>query len=294
MPDGQIIRGLSSFYYVESDNKIWECKARGLFKKNKVTPLVGDYVRFEIVDENHGFVTDIKSRANELNRPPISNVDQAILVFSIKEPDFSPLLLDKFLVHVERANIKPIICITKTDLLNKPDSDLDAQLKVYQDVGYALIKTNKLGQGIDELKEILKDKISVFAGQSGVGKSTLLNKFLPGIDLETADISRKLGRGKHTTREVQLIHLPEGGMVADNPGFSQIDYNGIESEDLADYFVEFADYSRECKFRGCLHENEPGCAVKSAVLEQKINSERYAHYLDFLKEIKKKEERKWR
>lgn len=294
MPEGQIIRALSSFYYVESENKIWECKARGIFKKRKLSPLVGDYVKFEKLDENHGYINDISPRKNELIRPQISNVDQAILVFSAKEPNFSPALLDKFLVHVEKADINPIICVTKTDLMDENDTSIDDILESYKDIGYSVIKTNKAGLGIDELKEKLNGKISVFAGQSGVGKSTLLNTINPSLKLETANISRKLGRGKHTTRVVQLIHLSEGGMVADTPGFSQLDFTGIDSGELDQYFIELNELSTQCKFRGCFHQNEPECAVKLAVSEDKINSVRYQHYLGFLKEIKEIEERKWR
>lgn len=294
MPEGQIIRALSSFYYVLSDNKIWECKARGLFKKQNISPLVGDFVEFEIVDNNHGYILDVKPRKNELVRPSITNVDQAILVFSIKGPSFSSLLLDKFLVHVEKANINSIICITKTDLLDESDDTLEDITTTYEQIGYKVIATNRFGEGIDELRASLKDKVSVFSGQSGVGKSTLLNSLLPELQLETGDISLRLGRGKHTTRVVQLINLPEGGMVADTPGFSQLDFAEISSEELGDLFVEFESFSEQCKYRGCAHNNEPGCAVKDAVEEKQIAEERYQHYLEFYNEIKDKEQRKWR
>lgn len=295
MPQGQIVRTQSNFYYVESKGQVLECKARGIFKQRKITPLVGDYVSYDIVNESQGFITDISPRKNELIRPPISNVDQAILVFSLKEPNFSTLLLDKFLVHVEKAKIVPIICITKHDLIADANNMILDKVDLYKNIGYKVIITSKFtDQGINDLKEVLKDKISVFSGQSGVGKSTLLNKLLPALKLETADISQKLGRGKHTTRFTQLITLPYGGMVADTPGFSQLDFTDILPEDLSFYFVEFDQYSEHCKFRGCIHLNEPGCAVKSAVLENKISEERYEHYLEFLHEIKEREQNKWR
>lgn len=294
MPEGQIIRALSSFYYVQYEDGIIECKARGLFKKNNITPLVGDYVLFDMIDNNHGVITEVKKRKNELVRPPISNVDQALLVFSIKEPDINYLLLDKFLVHIEHANIEPIICITKFDLVDKEDDKLDKKLQIYENIGYKVIKTSKFDDNLEDLESTLKDKVTVFSGQSGVGKSTLLNIIMPSLDLETGDISYKLGRGKHTTRVVQLINLPFGGTVADTPGFSQLDFSGIDAVDLENYFIEFSQYSAQCRFRGCNHSNEPGCAVKSAVDENKIAKERYKHYIEFLEEIKAQEQRKWR
>lgn len=294
MPEGQIVRALSSFYYVESEGEHWECKARGIFKKRKESPLVGDYVSFEIVNANQGLITSIKSRKNELNRPPVSNIDQVILVFSSTKPEFSSLLLDKFLVHSEKAGVTPMICITKTDLVKDQKEVLEEALNVYRKIGYRVLKTNKYGEGIEDLKEVLKGKISVFAGQSGVGKSTLLNTLIPDLELETGDISQKLARGKHTTRVVQFIHLPEGGKVADTPGFSQLDFQEINSRELQNFFREFKKYFGHCRFRGCLHDNEPGCAVKEAVSQQKIDHKRYEHYIEFLKEIKEKEEKKWR
>jgi len=293
MPEGQIIRALSGFYYVEEAGNVWECKARGIFKKKNRSPLVGDKVFFDVIGQHQGIITEIKPRKNQLHRPPVSNIDQAVLVFSAVQPDFSRVLLDKFLVHVERAKIKPIICVTKTDLLTKIE-DLEKKLSVYREIGYQVVKTSKYGQGLNELADVLKGKISVFAGQSGVGKSTLLNTLIPHLQLETAKISHKLGRGKHTTRVVQLISLPEGGMVADTPGFSQLDFQDIVSTDLANYFIEFDRFVGECRFRGCMHLNEPGCAVKSAVSEKKIDEDRYRHYVEFLEEIQENEAKKWR
>ncbi len=294
MPKGLIVRALSSFYYVTSENKVYECKARGVFKKQKVSPLVGDYVTFDLVDSDKGYIMEVDKRKNELVRPPISNVDQAILVFSVNEPGFNSTLMDKFIIHIEKADIKPIICITKMDLLSDLDERIKAQMKKYSSIGYQVITTSKNGEGIEDLQKTLKNKISVFSGQSGVGKSTLLNTLLPQLNLETAQISKKLGRGKHTTREVQLIVLPEGGLVADTPGFSQLDFEGIASGELQEYFIEFAKYNQQCKYRSCMHKKEPGCAVKEAVSKDEIDDERYQHYLNFLTEIEEMEERKWR
>jgi len=294
MPEGQIVRGLSSFYYVEANNQVLECKARGIFKLRKEAPLVGDYVTFEIVNEKQGLISAIKPRKSELLRPPISNVDQVVLVFSVEEPKFNQQLLDKFLVHVEKANVKPIICLTKNDLRADQDFAIEAVQELYQGIGYHVIKTDISGQGLTQLRELLKDRISVFAGQSGVGKSTLLNSLLPSPILETAAISIKLGRGKHTTRETQLIHLIGGGMVADTPGFSQLDFQGIMPDELGQYFIEFSKWLGKCRFRGCQHNNEPGCAIKEAVKTNEIASLRYQHYHEFLEEIKEREQNKWR
>ncbi len=293
MPKGQIIRALSGFYYVSYNENIYECKARGIFKQRKQSPLVGDFVDFDITDKLKGYITLLMPRKNELRRPPISNIDQVILVSSAIEPEFSTLLLDKFLIHVENAGIDPIICITKIDLINDMIV-IDNKIKTYKNIGYKVIKTSKYGDGIEEIREVLKGKVSVLSGQSGVGKSSLLNTLLPNLELDTDVISKKLGRGKHTTREVQLINLPSGGMVADTPGFSQLDYSGIKSYNLSMLFPEINKYTGNCRFRACLHYNEPNCSVKEALKDKLIDQDRYEHYLFFLKEIIDLEENKWR
>ena len=295
MADGLIVRALSSFYYVKAEEKIWECKARGLFKikTNQRNPLVGDWVEFEKTGESQGYIIDIQPRKNELIRPPISNVDQAILVFSVVEPDFNTVLLDRFIVHVEKANIHPIICLTKIDLLDDP-SWIDEKVAPYVKMGYKVIHTSARQKMIEELNQVLQGKISVFAGQSGVGKSSLLNTLIPDLQLDTAIISQKLGRGKHTTRVVQMIELPTGGWVADTPGFSSLDFQGVESQTLGHYFADIDYYSDHCRYRGCLHDKEPGCAVKSAVEQGDISAIRYEHYVQFLRELKELEDNKWR
>ncbi|TCS84355.1 ribosome small subunit-dependent GTPase A [Tepidibacillus fermentans] len=293
MPEGLITRALSSFYYVKSNNHLWECKARGLFKKHQITPLVGDRVIFEEINDQQGYITEILPRKNELVRPPISNVDQAVLVFSVAEPDFNSTLLDRFLVHVEKAGIPSLICLTKLDLI-EDSTIIDEKMDVYQKMGYKVVKTSSKTKNVEELEKELEGKISVFAGQSGVGKSSLLNALIPSLQLETAGISPKLGRGKHTTRVVQMIELPSDGLVADTPGFSQLDFQGIDSNTLGRYFIDIDQFSDRCRFRGCLHVKEPGCAVKEAVENGEISAERYSHYLDFYEEVKEKEEKKWR
>jgi len=292
MPEGKIIKALSGFYYVWSEGKYIQCRGRGVFRKNKVTPLVGDEVVFQAENETDGYILEVKQRKNELVRPPIANVDQAILVFSSVEPAFSTTLLDRFLVLVEFNHIEPLICITKMDLVSE-DEGLKMQefRDHYEAIGYPVILTSSETEtGIAQLKPYLKEKISVFAGQSGVGKSSLLNAIRPDLELKTNEISSHLGRGKHTTRHVELISIGDG-LIADTPGFSSLDFTDIEVENLNYCFPEIERASENCKFRGCLHLSEPKCAVKEAVEEGKIPSYRYEHYKEFLQEIKDRKPR---
>jgi len=294
MKEGQIVKALAGYYYVQEKNTlhVWQCRARGVFKNQGITPLVGDYVTFEPSANNEGTVTSLKPRLNELIRPPIANVDQALLVFSVAEPDFSTILLDKFLVHIEKANIQPVICLTKVDLLESP-LEKYPEIKVYQGLDYPLFMVSRNHKrSLEEVEEFLRGKTTVFAGQSGVGKSSLLNAIHPAFGIETAEISMKLGRGKHTTRHVELLALPKGGVVADTPGFSQLDFTLFEPEDLGGLFIEFNQFSPSCKFRGCLHQNEPKCIVKQAVEEGEIAEHRYRHYLQFLEEIQTEKQKR--
>ncbi|MCY9263763.1 ribosome small subunit-dependent GTPase A [Bacillus haynesii] len=293
MPEGKIIKALSGFYYVLDGDQIIQCRGRGVFRKNKVTPLVGDNVVYQADNDKEGYILEIKDRFNELVRPPISNVDQAVLVFSAKEPTFSTSLLDRFLVLVEAADIRPIICITKMDLVD--DDSLKERIhqyaEDYRNIGYSVYLTSmENGSGIEDIIPHFQDKITVFAGQSGVGKSSLLNAISPDLELKTAGISAHLGRGKHTTRHVELIDI-NGGLVADTPGFSSLEFAGIEAEDLGSAFLEIGEKSAECKFRGCLHMKEPSCAVKRAVENGEIAQYRYDHYVEFLTEIKDRKPR---
>lgn len=297
MPEGKIIKALSGFYYVldesQESGKVVQCRARGIFRKNKVTPLVGDYVVYQADNDKEGYLLEVKERTNELVRPPISNVDQAVLVFSATEPTFSTSLLDRFLVLVEANHIEPIICITKMDLL-KTDEEretIKAYADDYRQIGYEVHLTSTIeGDGIEKLTPHFHNKITVFAGQSGVGKSSLLNAMSPELALKTDDISSHLGRGKHTTRHVELIQTANG-LIADTPGFSSLEFTGIEAEDIGLYFLDIRDRSADCKFRGCLHVKEPGCAIKDAVEQDQIKEYRYQHYLEFLTEIKDRKPR---
>ncbi|WP_064093753.1 ribosome small subunit-dependent GTPase A [Rossellomorea aquimaris] len=292
MAKGKIIKALSGFYYVLSNGSITQCRGRGTFRKDKITPLVGDFVEFQAENQTEGYLLKVFDRKNELVRPPIANVDQAILVFSASEPDFSPALLDRFLVLVESKEIDPLICITKKDLLSEEKVlAIKKYVEDYRSFGYeVLLTSSKTENGVDELSPYLKDKISVFAGQSGVGKSSLLNALKPELDLKTAMISSHLGRGKHTTRHVELIDI-ENGLVADTPGFSSLEFSELEIEELPMCFPEMVEVADHCKFRGCLHINEPKCAVKKAVEAGGIPSYRYDHYLTFHNEIKDRKPR---
>ncbi|MFT8320891.1 MAG: ribosome small subunit-dependent GTPase A [Bacillus sp. (in: firmicutes)] len=292
MPEGKIIKALSGFYYVLSDEVVTQCRGRGVFRKNKVSPLVGDEVVFQAENKTDGYIMEVKERKNELVRPPIANVDQAILVFSSVEPDFSTALLDRFLVLVEYNRIRPIICITKMDLTSqKQVEEMKNYAANYEKIGYSVLLTSsETEEGIQLFAPYLNGKISVFAGQSGVGKSSLLNAIRPDLELKTDEISNHLGRGKHTTRHVELISIGDG-LVADTPGFSSLEFTDLEAEDLNYCFPEIEKASEKCKFRGCLHLSEPKCAVKAEIEAGNISNYRYEHYKDFLQEIRDRKPR---
>lgn len=293
MPQGKIVKALSGFYYVQDAARYIQCRGRGVFRLNKVNPLVGDEVIYQAENDKEGYLLEVLDRKNELVRPPISNVDQAILVFSAVEPGFSPTLLDRFLVLIEANDIEPIIVISKMDLIGseKVKQEVLDFSKDYQAIGYKVLLTSTVETaGIDELSPYLDGKISVFAGQSGVGKSSLLNVLRPELELKTDNISSHLGRGKHTTRHVELIPVGSG-FVADTPGFSSLEFTEIEADELSYCFPEMRERSGDCKFRGCTHVKEPKCAVKDALEKGEIATYRYEHYLTFLEEIKDRKPR---
>ncbi|SIT67592.1 ribosome small subunit-dependent GTPase A [Edaphobacillus lindanitolerans] len=286
MENGQIRKALSGFYYVYNDGRTIRGRGRGVFRNQGVTPLVGDFVDYEVDGDNDAVIMGIHERKNELVRPPIANVDQALLVFSMKEPDFSPRLLDRFLTVIESYGVDPIICLTKADLLDDGDTGrLRPYIDYYSGIGYPVIET-RIGDAdlAGRLQPFLEGKTTVLTGQSGVGKSTLLNSLMPELELKTDEISDALGRGRHTTRHVELIEYG-GGLVADTPGFSSLDFDHLEKEDLPDCFIEFAQLSDQCKFRGCLHLKEPKCAVKAAVESGAAARFRYDDYVLFMQEI---------
>jgi ribosome biogenesis GTPase / thiamine phosphate phosphatase len=307
---GLIVKALSGYYYVLPDivelnvtseamiaqeSNLIQCRGRGILRKHKTPPLVGDRVVFEVTENGEGMVDEILPRTSELIRPPIANVKLAVLVFSLNEPALNLQLLDKFLVHIEHSGLEALICFTKQDLLEPDTEDLTDAAKVYElyeSIGYAVLTTSALKhQGVEAVLDRLQGTISVFSGQSGVGKSTLLNAMMPNLQLETNIISSKLGRGKHTTRHVELIPLHNGGWVADTPGFSQLDFLQLEAEQLSACFVEFRALSANCKFRGCLHQHEPDCRVREALAQGQIAASRYEHYIQFLVEIKERKRR---
>jgi ribosome biogenesis GTPase len=289
MPEGRIIKALSGYYYVLDQGVLWQCRARGLFKKKGISPLVGDWVDYDQERNQEGYVTHVHPRSTQLVRPPIANVDQAVLVFSLAEPGLSLQLLDRFLVHTESSGVDPIICLSKADLVDHDDQEAK---KLYEQMGYKVVVTDKDNMDVvGTLYDLLTGRISVFAGQSGVGKSTLLNLLLPKAHLITGLVSERLGRGKHTTRHVELLPIGDG-WVADTPGFSNLDFFDIdEPHQLSQYFIDMRRYIPDCKFRGCLHTGEPQCAVQKALDKGEIAPSRYHHYKIFLDELKDKKRR---
>ena len=279
---GIIIKSLAGFYYVEADGQVYQTRARGNFRKKGQTPYVGDLVDFSAEDQSEGYILKIHERKNSLVRPPIVNIDQAVVIMSAKEPDFNANLLDRFLVLLEQKTIEPLIYISKLDLL-EDCSQLDAYKAIYEKIGYPFLYS------LEELLPHLENKVTVFMGQTGVGKSTLLNRIAPELALETGQISDSLGRGRHTTRAVSFYNV-NGGKIADTPGFSSLDYEVKESELLNDCFPELAEVSQGCKFRTCTHTHEPACAVKLALESGQVAQSRYDNYLQFLSEIEQTRE----
>ena len=287
MLNGKIIKGIGGFYYVDTENGLYECRARGIFRKEKIIPLVGDRVVISIVDEENkkGVVEEIDERDTELVRPPIANVDKALIVFAIKNPSPNLSLLDRFIVLAEKENLEIVIILTKADLDN--GEELNKIKDIYELSGYKVIPvSNKQKMNIDKVKEELKGNVVVFAGPSGVGKSSLLNEIDKNFELQTGEVSDKIKRGKHTTRHAELLKLECGGMVADTPGFSSLTLDDIDETELKEYFIEFNDFD-DCRFGSrCIHEKEPSCAVKEAVENGEISKKRYDSYIQLLNEIR--------
>lgn len=290
---GRIVKGIAGFYYVYVEKKgLYECKAKGVFRNRKEKPLVGDYVSIDILDEQEkeGNIKQILERKNSLIRPNVANVDQAIVVFATAKPEPHLNLLDRFLIEMERQNIKTIICFNKRDIASEEKKKQLEQ--VYAPCGYPVIfSTTYEEEGTKSLKQYLKGKTTVLAGPSGVGKSSILNTLSENFKMETGKISKKIERGKHTTRHSQLIFIEEGTYIVDTPGFSSFYLDNIEEHELKQYFPEFLPYEEACRFIGCMHQKEPICGVKQAVADGKIHKTRYENYITLCEDIKSK--KKW-
>ena len=286
----KIIKGIAGFYYIHAeDNEVYECKAKGIFRKDNRKPLVGDNVEIEVLDEKEkeGSVTAILPRKNSLIRPAVANVDQAFVIFAMENPKPNFMLLDRFLIMMEKENVPAVICFNKKDLAT--EEELEFLYETYKSCGYQVILSSTFnGEGLEEIREILKGKTTVVAGPSGVGKSSITNALQENVQMETGEISKKLKRGKHTTRHSQVIPVGKDTYLMDTPGFSSLYLTDIEEQELKDYFPEFREYEDQCRFQGCRHIHEPGCAVKEALNNHKISSLRYEDYLGLHEEIKEK------
>lgn len=284
MPRGIIVRVVGGLFYVKDGDKIVKTTASGKLRDYRKIPVAGDFVNYDITNETEGYIKSIEKRKNQLVRPPVANIDQAIVVTSLVEPDFSSLLLDKLLVQILDNNIKPIIYFSKQDKVKNID-DYQKYFDYYKSLGFDVFVGNSLGKdSFEKIAHLIKNKTSIVTGQSGAGKSTLLNAFDKGLNLKTGDFSSSLGRGKHTTREVEFLEIC-GGLIADTPGFSSMELE-IDSERLAYVFPGFEEEGLNCKFRGCLHESEPGCKIKEMVEQGVILKESYENYLKLLEAAK--------
>ena len=288
---GRIIKGIAGFYYVYDvvESSVYECKAKGTFRKDKIKPLVGDNVEIEVLDESEktGNIIAILPRMNELIRPAVANIDQALVVFAITKPNPHFNLLDRFLVMMESKEIPVVLCFNKEDIAEDPQ--VKELKQIYARCGYPLIFTSALKEkNIDSVRKVLKGKTTAIAGPSGVGKSSIINILQPEANMETGTISNKIERGRHTTRHSELFPIDENSYIMDTPGFSSLYVNDFEKEELKYYFPEFAKYEGMCRFHGCDHVHEPGCAVKEAVDAGEIHRIRYQNYIEMYEELKSK------
>ncbi len=295
---GRIIRGIAGFFYVAEESgflrDLYACRAKGIFRKEKVKPLVGDRVVFEITDEKdkEGNITEILPRKNELIRPAVANIDQGMLVFAFASPKPNLRLLDRFLVNMRSLDIPVAVCFNKSDLSGDEESKIR---EMYAGCGCALYFISAInGIGIGEIREHLKGKLTVLAGPSGVGKSSIVNRLQSEVEMETGDISKKLGRGRHTTRRAELIAVGEDGYVIDTPGFTSLEIQQIAKEDLQYYYPEFEPYLGQCRYNVCCHLNEPDCAVKEAVSRGDIHPGRYDTYCALYHELEEGERNQYR
>ena len=287
---GKIIKGIAGFYYVYGeDGELYECKAKGIFRKDKQKPLVGDNVEITVLDpdKKEGNLVEIFPRKNSLIRPAVANVDQAFVIFAADKPRPNFMLLDRFLIMMEQEEVPAVICFNKKDLVSEKEAR--ELYEVYKDCGYQVILSSTLeGEGTDEIRKALEGKTTVVAGPSGVGKSSLTNLLQEEVQMETGEISKKLKRGRHTTRHSQVIPVGEDTFLMDTPGFSSLYITGMEEHELKDYFPEFRKYEGKCRFQGCRHIHEPDCEVKAALQRGEISSIRYEDYLSLYEELKEK------
>ena len=277
---GKIVKGIAGFYYVHAGEQVYECKARGLFRKDGIKPLVGDNVLFD-----EGLITDIDDRKNSLIRPAVANVDQALVIFASMSPEPNLNLLDRFLVMMETQEVPVIICFNKNDLVDEKVTE--NLTKIYKKAGYKVLSVSvKKNEGVDELKNLLMGKTTVLAGPSGVGKSSFINLVAPTAGMETGSVSEKIKRGKHTTRHSELFYVCEDTYIMDTPGFSSLYIEELDEKDLKDYFPEFKPYEDSCRFLSCVHIGERDCAVKDAVETGQIEPSRYENYKLIYEELK--------
>ncbi|MCE5089493.1 ribosome small subunit-dependent GTPase A [Staphylococcus devriesei] len=284
METGRIIKLISGVYQVDVNGTLYNTKPRGLFRKKKFSPIVGDIVDFEIQNINEGYIHHVHERRNALKRPPVSNIDGLVIVMSAVEPNFSTQLLDRFLVIAHSYKLNPSILVTKKDLASDSEiQHINEILKIYEKIGYT---THFIHKDTDKqtIIDSLPKGLVVLSGQSGVGKSTFINALKPELNLETNDISKSLNRGKHTTRHVELFER-EDGFIADTPGFSALDFEHIEKDEIKHYFIDIDSFGEECKFRNCNHIKEPKCNVKQQLEEGHLAQFRYDHYLQLYNEI---------
>lgn len=287
---GIIVKGIAGFYYVRcTDGIVYECKAKGVFRKDHKKPLVGDLVSMEILDQEKalGHILEIKDRKNELIRPAVANIDQSMVIFAAAHPIPNLGLLDRFLIQMEHYNIPTIICFNKADLVS--DADLEYLEQIYEKAGYRTVLISaKKEQGIDLVRELLRGKVTTVAGPSGVGKSTLINLLQDRVIMETGSVSEKIARGKHTTRHSELLEIDRDTFIFDTPGFSSLDVSYLLPEELENCFPEMRRYRDKCRFLGCAHIHEPDCVVKQALTLGKISKERYDDYVNLYAECKNK------